>query len=492
MMRRFAGLALLAMLAACSESSPQYRAEKQVFEADKLNQELSAQLGVPSGDFLDRTLNAYENVVVEFSPIMYDHEGLERLVLRAQMAKAELENRAGRYKDAKLDFDKLLELERTEPEARRNAMYSAGVMCEVLRDPLGAIGYFEKFFNDYISVETAAEIDAEVPRYLVTPLKLAELSRAVGNDASEALWLLQAETLYKGMLEKYTDEELLTNARFNLLAAYIQQQKWEEAEALALEVEAMYEEPVIKGSTTFLRARIRQNGFGDDAGALELYRKVYEDYPRSSDAPEAMIAYAGITLRQGDTDAAVQIYEAAVDRYPEERLSAAEALWRLANIAKDRGDWGAAVNRYREIISGYAKTSYALEAPLQVALGYQELGELDNVNNWYRRAMDTYREILTDRRESETMHVLAEEYILQVYTLKKQWDRAIEHLVGMPERYPDFVALHGNYVTAAEIYERELNDVPKAIEVLEECRARYPDSPVLTNVDAALERLRGQ
>jgi len=477
-------------LTSCSRGEPRYRAEKMLFEANKMNAELSQTLNRPSGEFLDRTLSAYRKIVEEFSPKMHEEEGLEKLVISAQIALGELEFRAGRLAQARDDFVHVLDLERNEPGARMNAIYSAGVLSELMRDPEGAIEYYEDFFNDYLSVEQAPATSREQMRYLVTPLKLAELSKATGNEHSAALWLMRAEALYTGLIDSGVQGELLMNANFNLLTALIQQEKWDEADKLAEAIARNYRQPISAASIDFLRARIREHGFGDHEGALAFYKSVWADHPHSADAPKAMLAAAAIQLRLEKPDAARELYERVADDYAGDAAAAGEAEWQLAQMAVENKDWAEASLRYRSILASYPRTSYAYEAPIQLALGYRRLGEEDNATNWFDRALGGYREIIDDRNASLPEKVTAEEYILQVYTLQKRWKEAVKHLTGMPERYPDFASLRQNYLTAAEIYEKELDDVPAAIDCLEECRRRYPDSSAAKTAEAELQRLR--
>ena len=99
--------ALAAGLIICSgcggeNKSPTYEAEKALFDARKHASELT--FPTLNMEFLNRTLTAYRKIINDYSGDTKSIEGMDLIVVTAQMELAELEFRASMLEDARKDF----------------------------------------------------------------------------------------------------------------------------------------------------------------------------------------------------------------------------------------------------------------------------------------------------------------------------------------------------------------------------------------------------
>ena len=107
-MKKLFYLALILLLQGCgnSDESPRYEAEKALFKARKMREDLAG--GNIKDPFLDRAIESFRGVVKDYRDDMLEVEGLEEIVVSAQMDLAELEFRIGRYPDSRKDFEEAM------------------------------------------------------------------------------------------------------------------------------------------------------------------------------------------------------------------------------------------------------------------------------------------------------------------------------------------------------------------------------------------------
>ncbi|MGD1047650.1 MAG: hypothetical protein ABR899_02720 [Candidatus Krumholzibacteriaceae bacterium] len=498
-MRRLAGpaarltglavLAALAVLASCGSEvgNPRYGAEKKIFKARKLRDDLYA--GGMKSDFVAKAADAYRVIVDDYSGAARTVPGLEDIVISAQMELGELEYRAGLLREARGDFGKALALAPNVPAARANALYSAGVISEELEEPDSASAYYTRFFDGFLGADSISNAVRMNPRYLVTPLKLAGLSLGLGDQARADRWLKDAERVYLQVIAREKDPGLVRETRYNLLATYLQEKRWSAGLDLARELETLYRNPQDLSSTLYIEAGIYRDGLGDPARALSLYLSVAGSYPKEREAPDALLAAAGIHRKALRLDEAARLYGTVIDSFKDRVSETVEAQWQLAHIDELKGDFEAASLRYHSIYTDYPETPQGFEAPLRIASNYREHGSADAAKSTCDKALEHYEGLMTNEHPVAT-RIRAEEYSVRALLEDKRWSEAAKRLVALPDQYPDYAPFRENYLRAASIYESDLGDREHAIATLETCSAKFPGTSLARAADKELARLK--
>jgi TolA-binding protein len=196
-------------------------------------------------------------------------------------------------------------------------------------------------------------------------------------------------------------------------------------------------------------------------------------------------------INENKLDTAKSLYKRVIEEYPEAKSEAAEATWQLATIAEEQSDWLNAVLLYESIYIDYPGSPQGFEAPLRVANHYNESGEAAAANAAYGKAITHYNELISKYVDT-SIKVTAENYIIRALTEQKQWSEAVERLLALPDRYPAYSRLRGNYLLAASIYEEELGDNAEAADVLRRCIEKYPKTALAEEAEKQLQRLEGQ
>ena len=490
--RRAAALVLtaaLVLLAACApeRGNPRYAAEKKLFKARKMRDDLYA--GGMKGEFVGKTSDAYRGIVSKYGGGAQTVPGLEDIVISAQMELGELEYRGGLLREARNDFEKTLALAANIPAARANALYSAGVISEELEEPDSASACYTRFFDGFLGADSLASTVRMNPRYLATPLKLAGLSLRLGDQGKADQWLKEAERIYLQVIAREKDPGLVRETRYNLLATYLQQKRWNTALAFAKEIEALYRSPKDLSSIHYIEARIYQDGLGDPARALSLYLSVAASYSKEREAPDALLAAAGIHKKALRLDEAAKLYGTVVDSFKDRASEVVEAQWQLAEIDELKGDFEGASLRYHSIYTGYPETIQGFEAPLRIASNYREHGSADAAKSACDKALEHYEELTAAERPPAT-RIMAEQYSVRALVEDKRWSEAVKRLIALPDRYPDYAPFRENYLRAASIYEKNLGDREHAIATLETCSARFPGTSLARGADQELARLK--
>ncbi|MCK4237108.1 MAG: tetratricopeptide repeat protein [Candidatus Krumholzibacteria bacterium] len=472
----------------CGKDRERYAAEKSLFRARKMRDELIA--ASMKRAFLEKTLQSYNSIVEDHKDSIGLVKGLEEIVVAAQMEMSDLEFRAGMLETARDDFKKAYNLSKNIPAARANALYSAAFISEKTSDYTDALMLYEKFHGEFLNQEFLIETAGMNTRYMIVPLTLSSLYRNNDDSKKADMWLSEAERIYLYLIENEEDPSLIKEMRFNLLTTYLQGERWNKALEKVRDLKKSYSGPTDLPSLLFLEAKIYQDGSNISGKAVGLFAEIYKDYPESKEAPSALLAAGAIQTRAKKYDEAEALYEKVIDDYGDAGPEVVEAAWQLAQIAEIRNNWVDASLRYKSIYANHPETLQGFEAPLRIAEHFRDKGDLEAAQATYARAIEHY-EGLVSSHVSPGIKIMAEEYIVRTFAEQKKWHEVIERLLELPDRYPDYIRFMENYLKAASIHENELGRKDKAAEVLRTCIDKYPGTDLAVEAGEHLKRLEG-
>jgi len=471
-----------------SEKPPTYNAEKDLFEARRQAGELT--FPTLNREFLNRTIGAYRKIVEDYSKGSKDIEGMEIILVTAQMELAELEFRAAMLEDAAEDFLQAYEIAEGVPEARANALWSAAYIYRENGDAGKAMELFARFHEEFLSGGRAAATAEMNRRYLLTPVRLAEICRSLADGACAKRWLGEAERLYLSLIDSSDPDGLGKEARYNLVSTYLLAERWAQAKETIREMRELYGQGADIPSLLYLEARIELDGFRDRARAIAVFDRIVEEHPGSREAPTALLMKGNILMADEKLGAAAIAYGRVLEEYGETEAELAEASWQLAILEERRENWIEASLHYKSVYTNFPTSIQGLEAPLRIASHYRATGEKDALETAVERAIEHY-EKLSSHQYSEAVRIIAEEYHVRTLVEDGQWERAAGRLLSLPDRYPQYHRFKENYLMAASIYENEIGDEERAAGILADCTAKYPGTPLAEEAQKQLDRIRG-
>jgi len=490
-------LALAAALVAagCSgeRSDPRYDAEKALFTARKQAGELV--FPTLSSEFLDRAIESYRAVIRDYAGEAGRIEGMNLIVVSAAMELAELEFRAERFADAREDFLAAYRMASGIPAARANALWSAGYLSHQIGDEAAAREHYTRFTGEFLTEERAMETARLNRRYLLTPVRIAEIELRAGDEDAAARWLGEGERLYRQILAETPADSaavaggLAREMRYNLVTVYLLGRRWDEARTAVRRMrDHLRDETDIPG-LLMIEARIELDGFGDTARALEILRSIARDHAQSREAPTALLTIGNTLFAEQKYRLAADVYEELIDRhakhpYPE----LVEATWQLGRLEEAQGDWLDASLRFSSVSTDFPTTIQGMEAPLHVARHYRDEGETEASRAAFERAEAHYKRLASERY-NEMIRIYAEEYLVRTLAEQGRWEEAASRLLELPGRYPGYQRFSGNFLMAASIYENELGDEGRAVETLRLCVLRYPDTDLAVEAERQIARI---
>ncbi len=329
--------------------------------------------------------------------------------------------------------------------------------------------------------------------------QIAQLHEDAASDHSSA-FLTLARALKEDPANEQTQTQLdrvaRATGRFGDLATVYQ------------ELGANQEDTELGASLTMMSARVHEADIGDVDTAIALYRKVLELEPRQRTAAESLERLFKQTDRYQDLslilqrkaeildDSAAQkealFQAAAIEEDVLELPEAAIAVYKKV-LAIDEDDARAldalikrylGLSRWDDLLAAYSKKAELVADPDERKRIYYQVGsvyerELVDVP----RAIDVYTKVL--ELDPDDVHALARLDVL--YGQSENWQELLGVLTHESEMCDDpSEAIRFQY-RIAELYEKRLDDVARAIELYREILQRQVDhEPTL----AALEGLK--
>ncbi len=481
---------LVILFGSCGKNDSEsiaYEAEKDLFKARKMNSDLP-HTNVKS-EFLIKTIQAYRDIVIKYEPLRKKHALLDTLVVTSQMELAQLEFHSGLLEESRDDFQTAIGLSENITAARANAIYSMAVISEQLRDIQSAIEYYNKFYDEFLQEGTYSSIASLNTQYLRTPLELGKLFIFSGEKTEADKWYRKAEILFADIIKNEERPERASEAKFNKLAALLQSNQWNKAKNYLQTLKKEYNSPEKLPALLYIESQIELNGFDNRSKALKILKQLEDNYPEADETPGALLAAAGIRFRGNQNTEAKRIYNKLIEKHSDRKNEIVEAIWMLAKIEEKNGNWVEASLHYKSIYKKYPVTIQGFEAPLKIASHFAEIGEKTAAENAFMNAREHYN-TLASGQYSRGVQILAENYFASSLIAEKKWDEAIERLLSLISKYPQYTPFRGNYLRAASIYENELKDKKMAMTTLNECIEKFPESSLAEEAEKQLNRIR--
>lgn len=141
----------------------------------------------------------------------------------------------------------------------------------------------------------------------------------------------------------------------------------------------------------------------------EMYEKIVKNGPFSEVAPQAQLKMGAVREKQSDYDKAVKVYEATADRYNDQKVVAADALYKAgmayykqAKTAEyDQGIAGKAISTFNDFLTLYPEDPRCKEAKSVIAgLRYEQAQGAIRIARYYEKkkqyegALVYYNEVL--------------------------------------------------------------------------------------------------
>lgn len=222
--------------------------------------------------------------------------------------------------------------------------------------------------------------------------------------------------------------------------------------------------------------------------ALDAYKTVYEKYPDTAGAKRARVAIGSLYLIRKDFQNARDVFNKAVELYPDDKLICLEARSGIAKSYENEGLWNNALTEYKSIIKDYAVTEAGLTLPLYIADHYAKEKDILGRDNAYNEAILHYTG-LNEKYRNTLLGYRADELIVTCNMKKDDWSGAADALRKMIMDYPMAKTVPMSMRMLSDISVNRLKAPERALDVMKEFLARYPKHPLSGFVIKGIEVL---
>lgn len=254
---------------------------------------------------------------------------------------------------------------------------------------------------------------------------------------------LQAAEIFTKFLEKFPSHQLVKEARYFRGYAFYEAGEWKSAHASLKQYLANYPDDPSAIDMQFYAAEALFNA-KEFNGAIAEYKKVYSRYSTHDLAATSMYNEGWCYYELQQPEKMIEIFKKLASRYPNTTY-AADALFTVGDYYYNTKDYVKASESYAELISKFPNYEKRSEAETLVY-------DLAQINSYleYEKAMKFFD--------------------------AKNWEKAIEELKKLYEKFPDASIAVGCQVNIASSYEM-LDEFKLAAEWYKKVIDKYSSSP---------------
>jgi len=364
---------------------------------------------------------------------------VDNATLAAQAAKEELKNQIyeaqtlmfnGNLPEAQEIYEKVLLSPALDEAMREEALYAlADIKKQLNNDNLA--DKFDEISQAYIEAMNANLHSNRVPHAL---LNLGLLNLKVGNFP-------EAKAYFKLLQDKYPDDENIPSISYYWGEYYYKKGDYKKAaDQFQYLIQTYPEHELVKQAAYYLADALDKTGFYDQAYQIVDYiDKRWPDYYMEN--PEFLRLAGGVEMRLGKWGEAKNHYFTFYNLNPEAKGSDV-VLARLGDIYIRQGEKDAAKQIYEKAVQDYPTSEGGLVAKMRLAEEgiYDDptLPQMGDVFNrpYNKRPEIVYQDIVKQFPDSP-LAPIAQLKLAMWYAFNKQYPEALTAAQDLIEKYPD-------------------------------------------------------
>ncbi|MBI4846018.1 MAG: tetratricopeptide repeat protein [Candidatus Omnitrophica bacterium] len=205
--------------------------------------------------------------------------------------------------------------------------------------------------------------------------------------------------------------------------------------------------------------------------AILFQEKIIKNAPESEYGLNARFAIAKLYVVKKSFDKAREVYDKILESFPEKHDICALALFSKGQVFELEGNWTQALIIFNEIISNYSKTRQGVIVPLYIARYYVKNKDQQAAAAAYNSARSYYKSVAKEYQRAKA-GLLAENLIIRTFIEEGNWKSAVDYIEELDTKYKLGV---DTLVILAQIYKNKLNDMEKALKILDRISKEFPD-----------------
>jgi len=233
--------------------------------------------------------------------------------------------------------------------------------------------------------------------------------------------------------------------------------------------------------------------------AQQAYREVIDNFENNTDKGiktvlrRSWLTIADLSLLQKKYDAAINIYSEIIKKSPNDRELSAAAQFSIGRCYEQINKPEEAIKCYKNVFRNYPPVlsdtllpNYRiLQTPIYIARLYRQKGSNNLADQQYNDARNYYDNVIKKWPKSEIAFV-AHNQIAISYSDQGKWETSVAILNEIIHNYPENKELPGIMYTLGQVYQQQLKQPYKALEIYKRIVQRNPQDKNLGKVYLAI------
>lgn len=488
------------ILYSCSESNleRQFRMEKAINEANRLKKQYNFSGGLDQSE-IDKLKEAFRRVTEMVSTPPGDSNALkdapEPLRVSWQLAglayynlgliEMQLEN----YEAAYGYFQTMLDHYGFKQNQVQRALFMQAIARYKQKRYLEAIGLYNRAARSY--AETPEAVYQPNLDMLDSPLIAAKIYRDMDSESQFEGQVGKAIDYYTDIITAYEGTPLADAAIGKLASAFLLGDLGDSAVAALAEIKDP-ETGKIPPIAQLNIGRIEQYHLKKYKAAEKSYRTFMRNYPDNRMAALAQMGIGIALFDQKEYEKAryeLSLVEKTAYATPD---LVAESRYLAAYSFELEGKWERALGEYDFAWANHATSKSCMSIPLHIAEYYSDKGKRDLANLALTEAEKDYNGLVDTYGARGDIASEAMGYLIRAYIMQEKWEKAVETMRNLAQKYPRSLGGFAALPRAARILDKEMKRPSEAADLLHLYLKKYPESPDREKVMTYADSLKSQ
>ena len=460
-------IVMVVFMAGCGGS---YNAEKMMWHINRSHGKVIKNPITASADEFTEAVSAMQKVVVKY-PGWGRSAEVQYRIGEMYMERKDYKRAMDEYKKVVLNFPE-------KPALCARSQFIVGTIYEIQRKWQEALSEYKEVVERYPGTFTGLQL----------PLYIAQYYNRYNMTEDSKKAYASAIRRYENTVEMNPYSRQVPVVHNLMIIAYGNQRKWDGLVKTLTEFTDKYPKSKAAPAAMFKIAAIYRDILKKPDKARIFYERLADKYPDNEYGKDSHFKIGGLSILEGDIEAACKEFENIQKKYPDDIAMNAAAAFAIASGYKKAENWKRALIEYKELIKKYPKTIEAMRTPLIIANYYKKEGNPAEAEKYFKTALDMYEGIISENPRKQVA-VIAHEFLARAFIMQEKWGNAIASFNTLMKKYPKHPRAASALFNKAFIYENGIKDTDKAIKIYLEFVKVYPRHELASTAKHIIRKL---
>lgn len=463
-------IVLAVTLSSAAGCGGDYNAEKAYWQMNRYHSETIKNPKTADENEFTRTISELKKIVRKY-PLWEISPKIQYQIGEMYASREEYGNAREELMKAVMNFPEY-------PNRCARARFLMGVLMEKQ-------GKFEDALEDYTQLEEQYPVTFTG---LQLPLYLAQYYSRQGLKEKAHKEYKKAVRNYRNTIEMNPYSKRVPVLQYLMMIAYGNENKWVDLIEDLHDLAERYPESRATPVALYRIAEVYRVIFKELKKAEFYYNKITAEHSGSDLEKMAQYAVGGLSLKEGNIEKAREEFDKIKQMYPDDTAMNASNQFAVALGYEKSGRWEKALKEYSNVEKEYPWTIESLRSVLAIALYYQREGQAVDAEYAFKNVIRKCDEVIK-KNINRYISVVAQDYKTLVYITQKKWDKALEEINKLLTEYPEDPRASVALFNKAVIYDIELNESAKALELYNTFIQKYSEHELASRAREKIKRI---